>query len=151
MTSNAQSWNTKYILLSNFGSKHSLVMKFGQFMKYYKMQLLSKKYIKNVSLVCKRHKHHILTSETMTCIVDLFIAYLSFWFQLHAKLLHTHTHARPSAALCTPSCFFLSIITVKIWDLNENSYWVNGIPLTFSVKNHNFRNSSTRLRSLAQL
>ena len=65
MTSNAQSWNTKYILLSNFGSKHSLVMKFGQFMKYYKMQLLSKKYIKNVSLVCKRHKHHILTSETL--------------------------------------------------------------------------------------
>ena len=27
-----QAWNTKHILLNNLGSKHSLVMKFGQFM-----------------------------------------------------------------------------------------------------------------------
>ena len=49
-SSNAQSWNTKYILLNNLGSKHSLVMKFGQFIKYYKMQFLSENYIKNVTL-----------------------------------------------------------------------------------------------------
>ena len=49
-SSNAQSWNTKYILLNNLGSKHSLVTKFGQFIKYYKMQFLSEKYIKNVTL-----------------------------------------------------------------------------------------------------
>ena len=37
MTSlNAQAWNTKHILLNNLGSKCSLVMKFGQFMQYYK-------------------------------------------------------------------------------------------------------------------
>ena len=31
-SSNAEAWNRKYILLTNLGSKHSLVMKFGQFM-----------------------------------------------------------------------------------------------------------------------
>ena len=31
-SSNVQAWNTKHILLNNLGSKHSLVMKFGQFM-----------------------------------------------------------------------------------------------------------------------
>ena len=31
-SSNAQAWNTKHILLNNLGNKHSLVMKFGQFM-----------------------------------------------------------------------------------------------------------------------
>ena len=31
------------ILLSNFGSKHSLVMKFGQFMHYYKIKNFVKK------------------------------------------------------------------------------------------------------------
>ena len=30
--SNALAWNTKHILLNNSGSKHSVVMKFGQFM-----------------------------------------------------------------------------------------------------------------------
>ena len=34
-SSNPQAWNTKYILVNNLGSKHSLVMKFGQFMQYY--------------------------------------------------------------------------------------------------------------------
>ena len=43
MTSNAQAWNTKHILLKNLGSKCSLVMKFGQFMQYYKMIFLIKK------------------------------------------------------------------------------------------------------------
>ena len=35
---------TKYILLNDLGSKHSFLMKFGQFRSYYKM----KKYIKKV-------------------------------------------------------------------------------------------------------
>ena len=33
-TSNFQAWNKKYILLNNSGGKDSLVMKFGQFIKY---------------------------------------------------------------------------------------------------------------------
>ena len=50
MTSlNAQAWNTKHILLNNLGSKHSLVMKFGQFMQYYKIIFLSKNSMKNVA------------------------------------------------------------------------------------------------------
>ena len=31
-SSNASEWNKKYILLNNLGRKHSLVMKYGQFM-----------------------------------------------------------------------------------------------------------------------
>ena len=38
----------KHILLNNLGSKCSLVIKFGQFMQYYKIIFLSKNYTKNV-------------------------------------------------------------------------------------------------------
>ena len=47
--SNAQAWNTKHILLNNLGSKHNLVMKFGQFMEYYEIIFLSKKPTENVA------------------------------------------------------------------------------------------------------
>ena len=49
MSSNAQAWNTKHISLNNLGSKRSLVMKFGQFMQYYKIIFLSKNSTKNVA------------------------------------------------------------------------------------------------------
>ena len=39
-SSNAQAWNTKHILLINYGSKRSLVMKFDHFMQYYKIIFL---------------------------------------------------------------------------------------------------------------
>ena len=48
-SSNAQAWNTKHILLNNLGSKHSLVMKFGRFVQYYKMIFLPKNSAKNVA------------------------------------------------------------------------------------------------------
>ena len=48
-SSNAQAWNTKHILLNNLGSKCSLVMKFDQFMQYYKIIFLSKNSTKNVA------------------------------------------------------------------------------------------------------
>ena len=38
-SSNALESNKKYILLNNLGSKHSLLMKFGQFMAYYKIKI----------------------------------------------------------------------------------------------------------------
>ena len=43
-SSNAQAWNTKHILLYNLGSKQGLVIKFGQFMQYYKRRLFIKKF-----------------------------------------------------------------------------------------------------------
>ena len=42
MSSNAYAKNKKHILLNNLGSKQSLIMKFGQFMPYYKEKILSK-------------------------------------------------------------------------------------------------------------
>ena len=48
-SSNAQAWNTEHILLSNLGSKHSLEMKFGQFMQYYESKFFNKNYMKNVA------------------------------------------------------------------------------------------------------
>ena len=46
-SSNSQAWSTKHILVNNFG-KCSLVMKFGQFMQYYKTVFLLKNSTKNV-------------------------------------------------------------------------------------------------------
>ena len=40
---------TQNILLNNLGSKPSLVIRFGQFMQYYKIIFLSKNYTKNVA------------------------------------------------------------------------------------------------------
>ena len=48
-SSNIQAWNTKHILLNNLGSKCNLVMKFGQFMQYYKTIFFIKKVYKNVA------------------------------------------------------------------------------------------------------
>ena len=48
-SSNAQAWNTKHILLNNSGSKHSLVMKSGQFLQYHKIIFLSKNSTKNLA------------------------------------------------------------------------------------------------------
>ena len=42
MSSNAQVWNAKHILLNNLGSRHSLVMKFGQFMKHFRINFFIK-------------------------------------------------------------------------------------------------------------
>ena len=49
-SSNAQAWNTKHILLNNLGSKRSLVMKFGQFMQYYKIIFFIKKFYEKCGL-----------------------------------------------------------------------------------------------------
>ena len=40
MSSNAQAYNKKFIFLNNLGRKHSLLMKFGQFMSYHKRKNL---------------------------------------------------------------------------------------------------------------
>ena len=45
-SSNAPAFNKKHILLNNLGSKHSLVIKFGQFMYYYKRKCFIKKLYK---------------------------------------------------------------------------------------------------------
>ena len=48
-SSDTQAWNTKHILLNNLGSKRSLVIKFGQFMQYYRKNFLIKNSTKNVA------------------------------------------------------------------------------------------------------
>ena len=42
-SSNAKSWIEKYILLNNLSRKYSLVMKFGQFVQFYKRKVFLKK------------------------------------------------------------------------------------------------------------
>ena len=49
-SSNTQAWNTKDILLNNLISKRSLVMKFGQFMQYYKIIFFIKKFYEKSGL-----------------------------------------------------------------------------------------------------
>ena len=42
-SSDAQAWNIKHILLNKLGSKHSLVMKFSQFVQHYKRKIFIQK------------------------------------------------------------------------------------------------------------
>ena len=49
-SSNASAQNKKYILLKNLESKHSLLMKFDQFMSYYARKIFMKKFYKNCVL-----------------------------------------------------------------------------------------------------
>ena len=46
-SSNAYAKSKQYLLLNNLGSKHSLLIKFGQFMSYYKRKYFIKKLQKN--------------------------------------------------------------------------------------------------------
>ena len=49
-SSNASAQKKKYILLNSLGSKHSLFMKFGQIISYYKRKIFFKKFNKNCNL-----------------------------------------------------------------------------------------------------
>ena len=49
-SSNAQAWDTKHVLLNNLGSKRSLVMKYGQFVKYHKINFFIKKFYEKCGL-----------------------------------------------------------------------------------------------------
>ena len=68
-SSNAYAWNKESILLNNLGGKHSLVMKFVQFVWYYKKNLhqsiLQKCWISNAS-----QAHIYIWTRNLT-IIDL--------------------------------------------------------------------------------
>ena len=49
-SSNAQAWNTNYVLLNNLESKRSLVMKYGLFIQYYKVIFFIKKFYEKCGL-----------------------------------------------------------------------------------------------------
>ena len=49
-SSNAKRWNTKHILQNNLGSKHSLVIKFGQFMYNNKIKFFIRKFYEKCGL-----------------------------------------------------------------------------------------------------
>ena len=49
-SSNAQAWNTNYVLLNNLESKRSLVMKYGLFIQYYKVIFFVKKFYEKCGL-----------------------------------------------------------------------------------------------------
>ena len=49
-SSNAKALNKEYTSLNNLGSKHSLLVKFGQFMSHYKRKNFTKKFCKNCRL-----------------------------------------------------------------------------------------------------
>ena len=69
MSSNAQAWNTKQILLNNLGSKRSLVMKFGQFMQYYKIFFFIKKLYEKCGLETSSRLFLIFTESSVKKIL----------------------------------------------------------------------------------
>ena len=60
----------KCILLNNLGRKHSLVIKFGQFMWYYKRKTFIKIFNKNVGLQTPSQVHIYIWTRNLT-IIDL--------------------------------------------------------------------------------
>ena len=78
-SSNAYAWNKKCILLNNLGGKHSLVMKFVQFMWYYKKKkLLSKYSIKMLDFKCRSSTYLYLSKKPYNYWFDIF-----YWFNMH--------------------------------------------------------------------
>ena len=69
-SSNAQAWNTKHILLNNLGSKRSLVMRFGQFMKYYKIYVFIKKFYEKYGLETSSRPFLIFTESSVKTILS---------------------------------------------------------------------------------
>ena len=65
MSSNAQAWNTKHILLINLRGKHSLVMILDQFMQYCKRKFFIKKFYKKCGL--ETSFRYFLISKKMLC------------------------------------------------------------------------------------
>ena len=65
MSSNAQAWNMKHILLINLRGKHSLVMTFVQFMQYCKRKFFIKKFYEKCGL--ETSFRYFLISKKMLC------------------------------------------------------------------------------------
>ena len=68
-SSNAYAWNKKCILLNNLGGKHSLVMKFVQFMWYYKKKLFIKVFYKNAGFQTPVKQIFIFEQETLQLLI----------------------------------------------------------------------------------
>ena len=83
--SNALAWNTKHIL-SNLGSKHSLVMKFGQFVQYYKIIFLIKKFDEKCGLETSSRPFLIFKESSVKKILRRLACW--FWQILIDLLLH---------------------------------------------------------------
>ena len=75
-SSNTEAWNTKQILLNNWGNKHSLVMKTGQFI-YYKRKIFIKKFFKNCDLEISSRSFFTLKESS----VKRNLRMLACWFE----------------------------------------------------------------------
>ena len=69
-SSNAYAWNKKCILLNNLGGKHSLVMKFVQFMWYYKKKNFYQSIIQKCWISNAGQAHIYIWTRNLT-VIDL--------------------------------------------------------------------------------
>ena len=76
-SSNAYAWNKESILLNNLGGKHSLVMKFVQFVWYYKKKLSSKYSTKMLDFKRQSSTYLYLNKEPYNYWFDIF-----YWFNM---------------------------------------------------------------------
>ena len=65
MSSNTHTWDIKHILLNNLGSKCSPVMKFGQFMPYYKIIFFIEKLYEKCGLEASSRPFLILCKKIL--------------------------------------------------------------------------------------
>ena len=68
----------EYVLLSKLGSKHSLVMKFGQFMQYYKRKLFIQKFYEKWTLETSS-RPFLIFKESSPCEKESEEVYMLIW------------------------------------------------------------------------
>ena len=57
-------WSKKYVLLNSLGSKHSLVITFGQFISCYKRKTFTKKFYKKCGLETSSRPFRVIKNQT---------------------------------------------------------------------------------------
>ena len=106
-----------HILLNNFGSKHNVLIKFGQFMSYYKIKDFMEKFYKNYGLKTS-YRPVWVCKELSTTSVGKFVKQATYIRYVMAKL------SKFLQISMQTSDFFLQMI---LWKMKKGLGLVSGI------------------------
>ena len=111
-SSNTQAWNKKYLFLNTLGRKHSLLMKFGQFMSYHKTAW-KLKFHENWGLKTSSRSFWVCREWNTT-----FTGKWNFW----SRLLLLDMYLQNYQSFSKPDLFLLRIL----WWLRRAWHWFPG-------------------------
>ena len=73
-------WSKKYVLLNSLGSKHSLIITFGQFISCYKRKTFTKKFYKKYGLEISSRPFRVIKNQTQPLVEnEVFETSWSYW------------------------------------------------------------------------